>query len=81
MMTVTEGDHVTTVTGSCGEERSYVSLDFTADGDRERLGPDGDAVLNVDGEFYTVCNITSYMVTEPAETCGEDGEISWMVFR
>ena len=80
-LTVTEASEVTTTTSECGDERTYVSLDFEADGDRERLGPNGDGALVVDGEYYTVCNITSYTVTEPADACDVGGETSWMMFR
>ncbi len=80
-LSVDEGSEVTTTTGDCGEERTYVSLDFTSDDDRERLGPNGDGSLVVDGEYYTVCNITSYSVTDPGESCTPDGETSWMLFR
>jgi hypothetical protein len=86
LLDVTDGTEVTTTTGDCGEERTYVSLDFTSDDDRERLGPNGDGTLVVDGDYYTVCNITSYSVTsdpvtEAAEGCAESGETSWMLFR
>jgi hypothetical protein len=80
-MTVSAGDLVTTTTGDCGEERTYMSLDFTSDSDRERLGPNGDGTLIVDGDYYTVCNITSYTVSETADGCSLDGETSWMMFR
>ncbi len=79
-LAVTVGNEVTTTTGDCGEERTYTTLDFTSDGDRERLGPNGDGALMVDSEYLTVCNITSFDVTAPGE-CDVAGETSWMLFR
>ncbi len=81
LLDVTEGTQVATTTGDCGEERTYVSLDFTSDDDRERLGPNGDGSLIVEGDYYTVCNITSYSVTSAEGGCEEDGEMSWMLFH
>ena len=80
MLEVAEGSEMISTAGDCGEERTYVSLDFTSGDDRERLGPNGDGSLVVDGNSYTICNITSYSVTTPEEGCDDAGETSWMLF-
>ena len=78
---VTEGSHTGSSSSTCGGERDYVTLDFTSDSDAERLGPSGDGTLMVDGDYYTVCNINSYSISEPDSDCELSSETSWMLFR